>query len=132
MKFFKKLFCIVLLLPSVALAQSNGYDGGLSAAAGDTNLFQGNLVGVIKGGINAILGLLGVIFLILMLRGGFLWMTSVGNADKVTEAKQTIINAAIGVVIVIASYAIVRFVFENLINQTAGEVGGGTEGEGGG
>ena len=59
-------------------------------------------------------------------------MTSVGNADKVTEAKQTIINAAIGVVIVIASYAIVRFVFENLINQTAGEVGGGTEGEGGG
>ncbi|MFH1745206.1 MAG: hypothetical protein ABH881_03510 [bacterium] len=55
--------------------------------------------------------LLGVIFLILMLIGGYHWMTAQGDESKVESAQKTIRRAIIGLVLVAGSYAIYRFVF---------------------
>lgn len=68
--------------------------------------------------IQVALSFLGVIFLILMIYGGFLWMTAKGNEEQVTKAKNLITAAIIGLIIVISAYAI-SYV---LIKQ----VGGGT------
>jgi len=60
------------------------------------------------------LSLLGVIFFILMLYGGYNWMTAAGDEKKVEKAKDTIRNALIGLIIVIAAYAISVLVITRL------------------
>ena len=64
------------------------------------------LEGKISLAIRVLLSLLGVIFLIILIYGGFLWMTSRGNEQEITRAKSIIQNSIIGLAIVIAAYAI--------------------------
>ena len=70
----------------------------------------------VGGIINVVLGFLGIIFLILIIYSGFLWMTAAGNDDAVGRAKKILINSTIGLVIVIAAYTISSFIF-NAIQQ---------------
>ena len=60
--------------------------------------------------IETILSFLGVIFLLLMIYGGYTWMTARGNEQEVEKAKSLIRNALIGLIIVLAAYAITAFV----------------------
>jgi len=64
--------------------------------------------------INAFFGLLGIIFIVLILLAGYHWMTAQGDESKVTKAKDSLRSAIIGLVIVFAAYAITYFVFANL------------------
>jgi hypothetical protein len=68
--------------------------------------------------IGAVLSFVGVIFFILIFYGGFRWMMAQGNEQEVETAKKIIIAASIGLVIVLAAYAITAFVGEQL--TTAG------------
>jgi hypothetical protein len=61
--------------------------------------------------INIALLLLGIIFLILIIYSGYTWMTAMGQEDKIKKAKGTLTNAAIGLIIVLVSYALVSFIF---------------------
>ena len=70
-----------------------------------------SIVGVV---IQAFLSLLGVLFLVYMLYGGYNWMVAQGDEDKVKKAKETIQRAIIGLIIIIAAYAITYFVFGSL------------------
>jgi len=65
--------------------------------------------------INAALGVIGSIALLMFIYGGFLWMTSQGNEKKVSEGKDILLWAAIGVALIFTSYAIVRFVITDVI-----------------
>ena len=56
------------------------------------------------------LSLLGAIFLVLMIYAGFRWMLAQGNEQEVVYAKKTIKNAAIGLVVVIAAFALTVFI----------------------
>ncbi|MBU0722587.1 hypothetical protein KKA93_04000 [Patescibacteria group bacterium] len=51
---------------------------------------------------------LAVVFLGLMIYAGFLWMLARGNEQEVEKAKNIIIYAVIGLVVVLAAYAITR------------------------
>lgn len=64
--------------------------------------------------IQATLSLLGIIFIILMIYGGGLWMTAKGNEQQVDKAKDLITAAIIGLVIVVAAYAISYFVIKTI------------------
>jgi len=70
--------------------------------------------------ISAFLGLLGIIFLVLIIYAGYNWMTAGGDEEKVTKAKETLQRAVIGLIIITAAYSITYFVFSNLPD------GGGT------
>ena len=59
---------------------------------------------------------LGIIAVVVILYGGFMWMTASGNEDRVDKAKKIIIAGAIGLVIVLAAYAIINFVV-NITND---------------
>ncbi len=80
--------------------------------------------------IRAFLGLLGLIALVLFLYGGYLYMTSAGNPEKVDRAKTLIRNAIIGLVIIVSSYGIATFIFSILLGP--GGVRGIPGGPGGG
>ncbi len=64
--------------------------------------------------ISGALALLAVIFLILVVIAGYRWMTASGSQEIITKAKQSMKEAIIGLIIVLAAYAIVAFVFGNL------------------
>ena len=65
--------------------------------------------------IRAFTSILGVIFVILIVIAGFNWMTSSGNEEKITKAKETIKAAVIGLVFTLSAWAIWKFIFERLI-----------------
>jgi hypothetical protein len=54
------------------------------------------------------------------LLGGFKWMTAGGNEDKVGEAKKLITAGIIGLVIILAAFAIATFVLSQLLSATTG------------
>jgi hypothetical protein len=68
--------------------------------------------------INVALGLLGVIALVIILAGGFEWMTAGGNEEKTTEARKRIIAGVIGLAIILSAYAIAQFVLRSLSAAT--------------
>lgn len=74
--------------------------------------------------IKIVLGFLGVIFVVLIVYAGFMWMTSGGNEDKIKSAKQTMIAAIIGAAIVLGAYAITTFVIDGLLKATGVSEGG--------
>ena len=67
-----------------------------------------------------VFGILGTIFLILIIYAGFRWMTAGGNEEQVAESRKLIINASIGLAIIIFSYAITYLVSSLLANATQG------------
>jgi len=69
--------------------------------------------------INVIFGFIGIVAILIILYAGFLWMTSLGDPNKILRAKQTILNVAIGMIIMFASYSIVIFLM-NLFLGAAG------------
>jgi len=70
--------------------------------------------------IDALLAFLGLIAVVIILIGGFQWMTAAGNEDKVKTAKRTLSAGIIGLVIVLAAWGIARFVIDLLAKTAVG------------
>ncbi|MBI5794432.1 hypothetical protein HZA87_05150 [Candidatus Uhrbacteria bacterium] len=87
--------------------------------AASSGLGNANLVDSIASIIRIALGFLGVIAVVIILLGGFKWMTAGGNDEKVKSAKKLIFSGIIGLVIVIAAYAIASFVIDSIITATS-------------
>ncbi len=68
-----------------------------------------------------ILSFLAILALILVIYGGFIWMLSRGNEEDVKKAKDILSGALFGLVIILASYGLTAYIFENVVNITAGE-----------
>lgn len=93
-----------------------GANYGLDAAATAANLPTGTVdvkVTIAKY-VSIALEMVGVIFLILFIYGGFMWMFSKGNETKITEAKGLLVNAVIGLVIIFSAYVITSFVMTSV------------------
>lgn len=110
------LFAVGLaIMPSLVLAQAERPSGGggafitnpLGSGNNDPRTIVGNVI-------KAILGLVGSLALAMFIFGGFTWITSAGNDEKVKKGKDMIIWATFGLAVIFASYAIVNFVIEAL------------------
>ena len=73
---------------------------------------------VIARTISAVLGFLGIIVIVVVIWGGFRWMTAGGNEEKVKSAKGILIAGTIGLAIIIMAYAIATFVAYTLADVT--------------
>ena len=116
----KKVFAIVMVVafmvtPMLAMASA---DLGLSDATA-LGLGDADVKDIANSIISIILGFLGLIAVILILIGGFMWMTAGGNEEKVTTGRKYIINGVIGLIIILAAYAIASFVITNLQDVTS-------------
>lgn len=80
----------------------------------DTSIGANVIIGAI---ITSVLSLMGVIFLIMAIYAGYTWMMARGNEEMVEKAKNTLTNAIIGIVIVMAAYAISYFVLSQISNK---------------
>jgi ABC-type Co2+ transport system permease subunit len=59
--------------------------------------------------INVFLFLLGAVAVVMVIFGGFKYVTSAGDSSAVTSAKNTILYAVVGLVVAASAYAIVNF-----------------------
>ncbi len=103
------IFALVQATSAVTIENVGGTLG-----LGDADLKQ-TIVNVVKWA----LGLLGLVAVIVMLYGGFLWMTARGSEQQIDKAKRVLINGAIGLVIILVSWAIVLFIQRFITNATS-------------
>ena len=119
----KKYLPIVIVLCLLILPQlSLGVDFILNdEAAGTFDVDLGNAPPYMVAAfiINGLLGFLGLFSLVLLLYGGYMWMNARGNEEYVTKAKKIIESAAIGLIIILSSYGLSRYVFDNLVEITS-------------
>ena len=116
---------VILILPYFVFAQdvatsseNSSMLDKLSSVAGNGGYntgANGGLMVVIGTIIQAVLSLLGAIFIILMIYAGIVWMTASGNESKVEKAQGMIKTAVIGLIITLSSWAIWSFIFTNFI-----------------
>lgn len=83
-------------------------------SAGSSGNFISSRLGVLIG---SILSFIGVIFMGLIIYGGLLWMLARGNDQQVERARDLIMQAIIGLIIVLAAYAITAFIGEQLTSS---------------
>ncbi|PLX25685.1 hypothetical protein C0580_01760 [Candidatus Parcubacteria bacterium] len=123
---FIVFLAVIFLLPQVGLAQGDIFGANQLQ---NTNLGTRTLYDTIVGVVNVLLGLLGIIAVGIMIYGGYTWMTSQGNPDKIDRAKKILVNGVIGLMIIVSSYAIANFVLNKAFEATVS--GGGGPGPGG-
>ena len=73
--------------------------------------------------IQALVALVGVIFLAMIIIAGITWMTA-GGGPNTQKARARIVNATIGLIITVVAYAVVSFVMTNVLKLTQPEVAG--------
>jgi glucose uptake protein GlcU len=105
------LFTVATVASASALtlqegAQAAQCDGCPSELFGDTGVFRQVT--------NVILYIVGIIAVIMLIIGGIKYVVSGGDSKKVTDAKNTVLYAIIGLVICFLAFAIVNFVISAL------------------
>lgn len=129
----KILFSLMLLfvyLPNFVLAANLGNAfgdgsalGSVSSKAGYNDIQSGTessaIDPIISKTIGIVLSFLGVIFLILTIYAGYLWMTAQGDSKKVEEAKDIITRAVVGLIVVVSAYAISTYVISKTLLPSA-------------
>lgn len=125
-RFLSKIFATIFLCGALltiaqpAFAAADPY--GLQAARNASQYkdskkslpeVAGSLIGVA-------FSVIGIVFLGLALYAGYKWMTAQGNEKDVTKARDTLINATIGIVLMVAAYAITNFMFTDVISTLMG------------
>src|SRR6056297_2215822 len=127
--FYKKIVTLAMALfiitPTLAIMPTsatlsalalNNDDVGMNYA-GQTGLGERDPRDIAASMINIALGFLGILAVVIILIGGFKWMTAAGNEDKVNEAKKIIVAGVIGLVIILAAWGIASFVLNALVNN---------------
>ena len=101
------LILFLLLMPIISFAQTldnplAGTNGMSNEEAADPRVILGNSI---KGA----LSILGALALAVFMYGGFLWMLSWGNQERITKGKNVLIWAFLGLLVIFSSYAVVNY-----------------------
>lgn len=112
---FSLVCTVALSLPMIAFAafglEQTASGAGLSQNYNqDVPTIAGNVIGTA-------LSIIGVLFFILMVYGGFNWMIARGDDGLISKAKDTITAAIVGLIIVLGSFAITNFAFQSADGQ---------------
>lgn len=116
MKYFRIIILVALALPLVAFAQTT--PPGFLDSLGCVTTGDCQLADVATGFIlltKLLLGAMGAVALLYFVIGGFQWMTSQGNQEKVRKGQQTMTNTVIALFIAFTSYLLLNFFVNNIL-----------------
>jgi hypothetical protein len=117
------IFSVNISLADEILPQptdSNGCPSGYSGNCGDYTL--NDFIQIAVNVANWILSIVGSLALLMFIYGGVMFLISGGNQERVAKAKQIILGAVLGLVIVFASYMIIVFVAMALGIETPSKI----------
>lgn len=117
-KFFSMMAIAFMLVVPVAVGAQFGVedaDFDTLGGSGDADLKE-----TITTVMQWLFGFLGLLAVFIILWGGFKWMTAGGDEDKVGEAKNILKAGVIGLIIILSSYMIASFVFNEVNDQLLG------------
>lgn len=115
------LILIIYLLPVAAFTtQVNGQTGqefepGELPSAASSGLRDDNLLDFVSDIIRVALGLLGILLLVMIIYGGLLYATAAGDEEKVTRARNTLIYAIVGIIVISAAWILSDFLISNIL-----------------
>lgn len=122
-KVIVSLFLTFLVLSPCAIAQEGGigsaFDNAKSVADNSGYNYDSTVNSLAGDIIRLALTILGTLFVVFIIYAGFLWLTAAGNEQRVDKAKKIIFESTIGLIVVIAAYAITYFIvsaFKGQIN----------------
>lgn len=101
------------LVPAVAMASPQSDACAALGSNGDCSSTPANgtdLNSIVKAVINIMSAIVGIVAVIMLIVGGFKYVTSNGDSSAISSAKSTITYALVGVVIAVLAQAIVQFV----------------------
>lgn len=107
------LSLLLSALPALATSFDPGINYGIYTGLGTKDVREGIMTIV-----RVLLGFLGIIAIIGIIAGGFIMMTSGGNAEKNETGRKAITAGVIGLIIIFTAYAIAAFVISQLITAT--------------
>ena len=110
-KIYTILTFILLIIPIFSINSVGLYDPLTGYESPESTMTLEMWIGQF---INGFLSLFGALSFLMFVYGGFLWITSGGNSDKVKKGKDTIFWAIIAIVVIFSSYAIINFVFSTV------------------
>jgi hypothetical protein len=111
-----------VVVPYVAHAQLvNTFVNNCPADTG-VRCSEGSIASIFRLIINWALAIAFIAAVIVLIYGGFLYITSAGNTDQATKGKTAIMNALVGVVIIVLSYIIVQIVYRFVSGSGTGGV----------
>lgn len=124
---FFSLFLSLLLITSITYAgdptlitdMKAKLDGGNLDLPGGGNNPEETAIRAVGMIIGAFTSIFGIMFLALMIYGGYKWMMASGRDEEITKAKATIRGAIIGLIIVVSAYAITYFISLALQSATS-------------
>ncbi|MDD4477340.1 MAG: hypothetical protein PHY40_04295 [Patescibacteria group bacterium] len=125
------VFCLSIITSASAQNATPSIQEGLQIIEQPLGLPTTDIRVIVAKIIRTALGLLGIVMVVLVIYGGFLWMTAGGNETQIGKAKKILINAAIGLAIILSAYAIVSYVIKMLGTSDGGlgtGIGAGGEG----
>ncbi len=121
-KIYITVFMLSLLVPAFMMmpVHAQDLDLGTNYVTNEINFATGDPRTAAVSLVKLMMTFLGIIAVVIMLFGGFKWMTAAGNEDKVDEAKKLIGAGIIGLIIILAAFLIVNFVVTNVSNALVG------------
>ena len=105
-------FGVALVTAPVSALGEGGAPAGINAARGDntpSNLVNGDS-SIVRRAINIMLFGVGVLSVVMLIFGGFRYVISGGKKESVTNAKNTILYAILGLLVAVFAYAIINFI----------------------
>ena len=102
------LLAVNIFGANVAFAQAIDVTQDQPAIISTLSGGQTGLRGIILAIVNFFLTFLGLLAVVMVIYGGFLYVSSAGNEESVGKAKKIIMYAAIGILIIIVSFALVN------------------------
>ena len=128
LKYKKQIVSLIILLSLFCFSAYSVFAiDNLSQSSGVLNIFgtrsgyetgKVNIKSFIGSLIQYLLSFLGVIFLVLLIYGGYSWMQARGDTEAVQESKDTMINAGAGLAIVLGAYLITNYIIVSLVKET--------------
>jgi hypothetical protein len=123
--FFVTVFCFLSLFRGVSVSAQtippqtdagSALQSGLAPVQQSLGLPATDFRVIVGRIIQVALGFIGIVMVVIILYGGWLWMTAGGNEEQIGRAKSVLVNASIGLAIIISAYAITTFIINSLTN----------------
>lgn len=108
-----------LALPVVSHAAATATTFSVESVGSEIGLGNADLKTTVLNIIRLLLGLMTLVAVVLIIYGGFIWLTAAGNEENVEKAKRIISAAVIGLIVILLAWAIVIFVANTTANVTA-------------